>query len=213
MGRRPDERLNRRRTGLTRAEGLASDRRMPRPHVPNLDDLKSLPNEEIRFYALAGAIMSLAAGLELAYFDVFERATKINRDLAASFFYKILNASTRREMTNAAVCRVLDGNPILSDWSALYERITKLTGRSSQRNLLAHAVIRQEVLTKQGPISPSGFLGLTETAISYRVEQDAALLLAGQRRAIAADFALLLAYCEEIISVLSDLDTFLAKLP
>jgi hypothetical protein len=186
---------------------------MQRPHVPNLDDLKSLANEEIRFYALAGAIMSLAAGLELAYFDVFERATKINRDIAASFFYRILNASTRRDMTNAAVCRVLDGNPILSEWSALYERITKLTGRSSERNLLGHAVIRQEVLTKQGPISSSGFLGLMETAISYRVEQDAALLLAGQRKARAADFDSLLAYCQEIISVLSDLDSFLAKLP
>ena len=116
-------------------------------------------------------------------------------------------------MTNAAVQRALDGNPILSEWSALCERITKLTGRSSQRNLLAHAVIRQEVITKQGPISSSGFLGLMETAISYRVEQDAALLLAGQREARTADFDSLFAYCEEIISVLSDLDSFLAKLP
>jgi soluble lytic murein transglycosylase-like protein len=185
---------------------------MPKPHIPNLDDIKSA-NEEIRFYALAGAIMSLAAGLELTYFDVFERATKINRDLAASIFYRILNARTRRDMTNAAVQRALDGNPILSEWSALYERITKLTGRSSQRNLLAHAVIRQEVITKQGPISSSGFLGLMETAIRYRVEQDAALLLAGQREARTADFDSLFAYCEEIISVLSDLHAFVAKLP
>jgi hypothetical protein len=186
---------------------------VPKPHVPNLDDIKSLPNEEIRFYALAGAIMSLAAGLELAYFDVFERAANINRDTAASFFYQVLSASTRRDMTNAAVCRVLDGNPILSEWSALYGRIKKLTGTHSDRNLLGHAVIRQEVLTKQGPISSSGFLGLTETTISYRVEQDAALLLAGRHKAREADFASLLAYCEDIISVLSDLDTFLTKLP
>jgi hypothetical protein len=186
---------------------------MPRPHIPNLDDIKSLLNEEIRFYALAGAIMSLAAGLELAYFDVFERATKIKRDTAASFFYKVLSASTRRDMTNAAVCGALDGNPILSEWSALYGRIVKLTGTNSDRNLLGHAVIRQEVLTKQGPISPSGFLGLTETTISYHVEQDATLLLARRHKARAADFASLLAYCEEIISVLGDLDTFLAKLP
>jgi hypothetical protein len=39
------------------------------------------------------------------------------------------------------------------------------------------------------------------------------LLLAGRQKAKEADFARLLAYCEEIISVLSDLDTFLAKLP
>ena len=89
----------------------------------------------------------------------------------------------------------------------------ELDRRGSDRNLLAHAVIRQEVLVKQGPISSSGFLGLTETIISYRVEQDAALLLAGRQKARAADFDSLLAYCEEIISVLNDLDTFLDKLP
>jgi hypothetical protein len=36
----------------------------------------------------------------------------------------------------------------------------ELDRRGSDRNLLAHAVIRQEVLVKQGPISSSGFLGL-----------------------------------------------------
>src|SRR5690349_11877870 len=76
--------------------------------------------------------------------------------------------------------------PCWSEWSALYQRITTLTGKSSQRHLLAHAAIRQEVITKQRPISSSGFLGLMETAISYRVEQDAALLLAGQREARTA---------------------------
>jgi hypothetical protein len=83
---------------------------MQTPHIPNLGVIKSA-NEEIRFYALAGAIMSLAAGLELTYFDVFERATKINRELAASFFYKRWSASTRRDIADAAVQRALDGDP------------------------------------------------------------------------------------------------------
>src|ERR1700730_12499829 len=72
-------------------------------------------------FGLAGAIMSLAAGLELTYFDVFERATKINRELAASFFYKKWSASTRRDIADAAVQRALDGNPMLREWSALYQ--------------------------------------------------------------------------------------------
>jgi hypothetical protein len=76
---------------------------MAKPHIPNLSDIKSLPNEEIRFYALAGAIMSLAAGLELSYFDLFERATRIKRDTAARVFYLITNASTHRDMANAVV--------------------------------------------------------------------------------------------------------------
>jgi hypothetical protein len=85
-------------------------RHMARPHIPNMDDIKSLANEEIRFYALAGVVMSLGAGLELAYFDLFERATKINQDIGASVFYQVLNASTRREMANAAVSGTLAGN-------------------------------------------------------------------------------------------------------
>lgn len=186
---------------------------MARPHIPNMSDIKSLANKEIRFYALAGAIMSLAAGLELAYFDLFERATKINRDIGASFFYLILNASTRRDMTNAAVSGTLTGNPLLDEWMALYERITKLTGMNSQRNLLGHAVIRQNVSVSHGAGISMGFLGLTETTISYHVEQDAELLLAGHQKASAADFDSLFIYCEEIIAVLGDLDSFLGKLP
>ena len=158
--------------------------------------------------------MSLAAGLELAYFDLFERATKINRDMGASFFYLILNASTRRDMTNAAVSRTLTGNPLcLAEWKALYERITKLTGMNSQRNLLGHAVIRQNVSVSHGPAMSFGFIGLTETTISYNVEQDAELLLAGRQKASAADFDSLFIYCEEIIAVLGDLNSFLGKLP
>jgi hypothetical protein len=179
---------------------------MATPHIPNINNIKSLANEEIRFYALAGAIMSLGAGLELAYFDLFERATKINRDIAASFFYLVLNASTRRDMADAAVSGVLKDS-LLAEWKTLYKRVETLTGRNSQRNLLGHAVIRQD-------ITPFGvtkhFLG---AAISYHVEEDAALLLAGHYKARSADFHSLFAYCEEIIAVLNDLDAFLGKLP
>jgi len=186
---------------------------MAKPHIPSMADIKSLANEEIRFYALAGAIMSLAAGLELSYFDLFERVTKINRDTAARFFYLIMNASTHRDMANVAVSDALVGNPLLAEWTALYKRIVTITGQSSDRNLLGHAVIRQDIRVKQGPIMSSGFLGLTETTISYHVEQDAALLLSGRHKARTVDFDSLSIYCDELIAVLSDLDVFLGKLP
>ena len=185
---------------------------MARPHIPNMNDIKSLPNEEIRFYALAGAIMSLAAGLELAYVDLFECAAKINRDIDVSSFYPNLKAFKRRDKTNAAVLGALAGTPLLAEWTTLFDRIEKLTGRDSQRNLLAHTVIQRKELEKQGPIMPSGFLGLTEMTIKYHVEQDAARLLAGLHKPSTADFNSLFAYCEEIIAVLDDLDEFLGKL-
>ena len=95
-----------------------------------------------------------------------------------------------------------------------YDRDASSDGRATRHgNVDVVFRFAHDSPTKQGPISSSGFLGLMETAISYRAEQDAALLLAGQRKARAADFESPLAYCEEIISVLSDLDSFLAKLP
>lgn len=45
------------------------------PHVPNIADIKSLPNAEIRFYALSGAIMSLAANLELRFDTPHDKIT------------------------------------------------------------------------------------------------------------------------------------------
>jgi hypothetical protein len=101
---------------------------------------------------------------------------------------------------------------LLAEWAALHTRIVALTGRSSERNLLAHAVVTRDVQVKQGPIMTSGFLGLTETVTSYRVEQDATLLLSGKHKPASADFNSLFAYCEDLMMVLNDLDVFLGKL-
>jgi hypothetical protein len=170
---------------------------MARPHIPDTNAIRSLVNNaEIRFYALAGAIISLAAGLELIYFDLFERATRLLHDTAARNFYQVSSATARRDMAKAAVSSMIAGTSLLDEWDTLCKHIAELTGKNNQRNLLAHARILRQV--EQGPVVPSGFLGLTTT--SYRVEQDAALILAGKRKPATEDFNSLFIYCEKLIA-------------
>jgi hypothetical protein len=61
---------------------------MATPHIPDLDAIRALPNPEIKFYAIIGAVMSLGAGLELAYFDVFEKAPDWTRKWRPRFSTK-----------------------------------------------------------------------------------------------------------------------------
>lgn len=46
---------------------------MARHHIPDLAALEALPNQEIKFYAIVGAVISLSAALELASLDVYQR--------------------------------------------------------------------------------------------------------------------------------------------
>jgi hypothetical protein len=124
-------------------------------HVPDLNAIRTLPNPEIKFYATIGAVISLGAALELAYFDVFEKATKLNQTMAASIFYEVKNTSARRDIADSAMRVALHGHPELPAWADLYKQITGVTGGSGERNLLGHNVVKKE---ESWP-TPSGFLG------------------------------------------------------
>jgi hypothetical protein len=123
--------------------GKSNDPHMATPHNPNLSAVQALPNPEIKFYAIIGAVMSLGTGLELAYFDVFEKATRLDQKMAASIFYKILNTSTRRDVADIAMRIALDGRKELTEWIALYDRIKTVTGSSGERNLAGHSVVKK----------------------------------------------------------------------
>lgn len=46
---------------------------MAKPHILDLNTVRTLSNPEIKFYAVIGAVMSLGAELELAYFECSRR--------------------------------------------------------------------------------------------------------------------------------------------
>jgi hypothetical protein len=117
---------------------------MATPHIPDLDSIRALPNQEIKFYAIIGAVISLGAGLELAYFDVFEKATSLDRKMAASIFYEVRNTSTRRDIADKAMHCALDGRQELTEWAALFVRILTVTGNAGERNLAGHSVVTKK---------------------------------------------------------------------
>ena len=204
---------------------------MATPHIPDLVSIRALPNSEIKFYAILGAVMSLGAGLELAYFDVFEKATRLDRKMAASLFYKILNTSTRRDMADVAMRLALDGRQELTEWIALYERIKTVTGQSGERDLAGHSVVKKEMTDT---LMPTGF-GTYEQVYNprrtlvgtgdnwmlgrvilqearYYISQDHIQIMAGTKKPRDADFKSLFSTCNTVIDVLNDLDALLKRL-
>jgi hypothetical protein len=127
---------------------------MATPHIPDLDYIRALPNQEVKFYAIIGAVISLGAGLELAYFDVFERATRLDRKMAASLFYEVRNTSTRRDIADKAMHCALDGRQELTEWRALFARILTVTGNAGERNLAGHSVVTKKMTETLKPTGP-----------------------------------------------------------
>jgi hypothetical protein len=185
---------------------------MIKSHMPSMAALEAVEDPEVAFYAVAGAAMSLAANLELSYFRTFFAAVGLAEGAAARVFYAVRNASTRRDMADAAI------RPTLSDanrteWIGIYERIVRATGSSGQRNLIGHArVSRQEA--REGFFDPAFFDGEyfdTGAEERFTVVQDEIQVMAQTQKPREADFNALLDYCRQIIELLNDLERFMTS--
>ncbi len=189
---------------------------MPRPHIPDLAAIEALPNQQIRFYAIVGAVISLTAGLEMALLDVFVKGLNIRRDTASVLLFKAKNSSLQRDMATAAMTDRLGSGPLVPAWDRLCQRIITATGQSGPRHLLAHNVVSTRTFGGSGML---GFGVLGEGPLGdpgeerFLVFQDHQKVLAGIHKAREADFDSLLAFCRELITLLTDLDDFLLQIP
>ncbi|MCH7889438.1 MAG: hypothetical protein IIA00_09190 [Proteobacteria bacterium] len=187
---------------------------MARHHIPDLAALEALPNQEIKFYAIVGAVISLSAALELASVDVYQKSLGIERDLAIRLLYGIRSSSFRRDQANTAMRHRLSSDPKLAEWEKLYERIVVATGGKGTRNLLGHYPVSRH--TEGG--SAYGFGAYSEGAYGegptekYRVSLSQDLILALNQAPKSKDFASLLGHCRELISLLNDIQDFLDQL-
>lgn len=111
-------------------------------------------------------------------------------------------------------CR-MKGQPLEKSWDDLRKRIEKATGTGGTRHLLAHNAVRAFESGGggfgMGAFGEGAFGEAPET--HFLVEQDRRKVLAGTQKAKQADSDAALAYCEEIIGLLRDLDEFLAQIP
>lgn len=155
--------------------------------------------------------MSLHAGLEQHFFFIFEAATKLPRKRAARIFYKVRNASTRREVAAEAI------RPTLSPegqqhWQAIYDRIIEVTGANGHRNFLGHGRVSFDP-GSQGIFDSDIFDSAifdTDSESRFFVSQDAIQVLAGQHQEREEGFDSAIEYCHKVIDLLGKISHFLA---
>ncbi len=189
---------------------------MAKHHIPRLGAIQTLPNKEIRFYATVGAAISLAAGLELSFLDIFQKATGMDRELAALIMYNNRNASYRRDAADVAMLYKLRKSPKLADWEAIRTRIVAATGKGGARNLVGHTAVSKTTIQFGGAYGEDSYSEApysgTMSEEQFFVEQDQDKVLAGIEKARKEDFASLLTYCTELIKLIGDIDDFLNRL-
>jgi len=179
-------------------------------HIPNVAAITALKDREIAFLAATGAAMSLAAGLEVSYFRVFQKAVNLAEPVAARVFYAVMNASTRRDMADAAIRPTLS-DPARLRWIGIFDRIRGATGGSGHRNLLGHAPVLKQEATEgvfdANIFEPEVFdCGREERFV---VAQDEIQILAGKKKPREEDFNSVVNYCLGVIAILEDLDCFM----
>lgn len=185
-------------------------------HVPDLDAIQQLPNQEIRFYATIGAAISLASALELSFLDIFQKATGLDRGLCAQIMYNNRNASYRRDAANVAMRHKLQKDQRLPAWDAISTRIVSATGNSGARNLVGHTAVSKTSIHYVSALAEAP-LGSTPLAGGMRLDQyfviqDQDKILAGIEKPRKEDFTSLIKYCRDLNALLNDLDAFLDQL-
>jgi hypothetical protein len=192
------------------------------PHLPDLHAIRSSDNQEMRFYAIVGAVISLGGALEVACFEIFRHALGLSEKHGASIFYKVESPSGRRDTAEAAMSAHLEGRPTeLKEWNVLFARIKGLTGRVSDRNLLGHNIVHREFKKVPGFAAPSHSLLPAQIPFAlnvspmwfgewvFAVSQDETQASVSGRKQRRADFDALFKSAEEAKAVVLAVADFL----
>lgn len=187
---------------------------MPHHHIPDLDALQKLSDKEVQFYSVIGAVVSLAAALDLTYLDLYAKGTGLNSNTAGRILFLAKNSSLQRDMASAAIeAKVADDAALLGTWRSLRNRLERATGQSGLRHLVAHnTVTRIEISGAVGgaPIASLAVGGGSEE--SFHVFQNQQKIVAGYKPRQAA-ISNLLDFARELAALLNDLDGFLKRVP
>ncbi len=186
---------------------------MNRPHIPNLDIIRALPNTEVKFYAIVGAAISLTAALELAFYDIFEKATGLARPMAGKIFYGTTALAARRDIAFAVMDLRLAGREDATEWAKLKIRMLTATGKSADRHLVAHNIVYafERSGMSFGGIAFNNNPSPPVPTHEFWVTQDQVQVDVGARKPDKTNFGSLLIFCQEGATLLADLDAFLSN--
>jgi hypothetical protein len=185
---------------------------MARSHIPDLDALDRLSDQQSRFYAAIGVVVSLAAAIELTVFDIFKKALALDNKAAGALLFKIRNVTVQRDKAIEAMNSKLAGSPLFASWTSLAERLVVTTGKGGLRHLIAHNAVQREYHGggfMSGPLMSGPFM---ETREDFLVYQDRQKVIAGVQTAQQANYDSLRAYAETVIALRNDIGDFLAEI-
>ncbi len=195
---------------------------MPKPHVPNLDLIPNL-DDEVRFYATIGVIISMWGAFEQTLFRFFEKASGMPHDLAASVYYQVRSDEARNDMTNQAMLHKLAGRAELTKWKDLSRRLSASAETSRFRNLVAHNPALRDITVHVTPgiyrldLESNRYVQLPSPEarpheVRHFVRQDPVQVATGKRKHYEADITKLREICAELERLHSDLDDFFETL-
>lgn len=189
---------------------------MAAPFVPDLDALETQSDPQVAFYAMIGVLISLCGGLERSLFEIFEKGTQLDHDLAAQVFHAVRSDEARSEMAQVAMTHRLRGDAALAaEWKALATEIFS-AATTRERNLVGHnPVVRDIHMVIPTGKKPSGLLLLwdAEPVVSPAVRQDPIKQAVKPRKGLTeVRISEVKAACKHLSALLTRLDALLARI-
>ena len=177
-----------------------------RAHFPNVTAIRAVEQDDIRFYAIVGACVSLVSAVEFGLFECYVAATGQAEKDAAIVFYRFNQYTHKRDVVDGAI-RAIPNPSIAKQWDKLLIIVQSLLGPDGPRNLLAHNFISGDALvtfdddTKQVGVQ-----------IQFSTEQNAAQIAAGTRSKRSEDFESLATFASRLVGVRISLRKFNSRL-
>jgi len=179
-------------------------------HLPDLNIIDQLTDQEVKFYALIGGVVSLAAAIELSIFSIYGQALSQDSETAGLDLFKTKRLSSRRDEAIKAMTRKVIGTALESEWATLADRLKQATRGEGLRNLIAHNVVTRLETTGAFGDAPFGAPAIGGgNQEDFFVFQDHQRIIAGVQKHGQADYYNLRDFASELISLLRDIDRFL----
>lgn len=160
-----------------------------------LDKIMSA-DEHVCIYALNGLAFTLANEIEDIMFWCFLTASGLPWEQAADKFYERTNFNPKRQMTDEAVTKTLDGKPGLRIWEDLNVRIQALLGEGTLRNLIGHNAVMISIYAQE-PLDEKTVLMKARPEL----RQKRAMVERRNRKSATAGISELRDYCAELIEL------------
>jgi len=160
----------------------------------------------VRLYALNGLALSFANEIEDSLFWAYWQTSGQAWEAAADEFYRHVRFAHKQEAVDTAVKARVAGEDARA-WFDLIKRTQALLGKDSLRNLIGHNVVSTGLFQNNRWVG-----GAIELNMEIRqfVTQKREMAETGRRAKISVTEDALADYCQSLIALYLDLESFLA---